>query len=278
MKFEVGALYNRQRDLHDRYGGQRQGGMSTPKKHPVIFLFTGESGIAHGYRDEFKPDGTYHYTGEGQRGDMSFVRANRALRDHARDGKQVHLFEAVGGGVVRYVGEVFCLAHHVEERPDTEGDTRRAIVFELGIVPSGPDRGVVVHEPAATYSVRRLRHKSLDELRQLALAGTSRNAAVAERRENLRVRSDAVRAYVLQRAGGVCEGCTEPAPFVTKHRQPYLEAHHTTRVADGGPDHPAHVIALCPTCHRRVHHASDGDSYNRSLRAALARIEAGPRG
>src|SRR6056297_2335082 len=98
MKFEVGKVYNRRRDLHDRFGGQRQGGMSTPRDHPVIFLFTGEGGAEHGYRDEFKPDGTYHYTGEGQRGDMSFVRANRALRDHQADEKRVYLFEAFGDG------------------------------------------------------------------------------------------------------------------------------------------------------------------------------------
>ena len=106
MEFEVGEVYNRRRAVHGRYGGQPQGGMSTPKDHPVIFLFTGEGGAEHGYRDEFKPDGTYHYTGEGQRGDMSFVRSNRALRDHQADGKRVHLFEAIGGGDVRYVGEV----------------------------------------------------------------------------------------------------------------------------------------------------------------------------
>ena len=115
MKFKVGQIYNRRRDLHDRYGGQRQGGMSTPQQHPVIFLFTGEGGAQHGYRDEFKPDGTYHYTGEGQRGDMAFARANRALRDHQIDGKNVHLFEAFGDGNVRYIGEATYLEHHYEE-------------------------------------------------------------------------------------------------------------------------------------------------------------------
>lgn len=133
LPFEVGRVYNRRREIHGPYGGQQQGGMSTPAKHPAIFLFTGEGGAEHGYRDEPKPDGTFWYTGEGQSGDMEFVRANRALRDHTADGKRAYLFEALGGGAVRFVGEVSYLGHHYEDRPDTSGETRRAIVFELGI-------------------------------------------------------------------------------------------------------------------------------------------------
>lgn len=247
--------------------------MSTPKDHPIIFLFTGEGGAEHGYRDEFKPDGTYHYTGEGQRGDMDFVRSNRALRDHLANGKRVHLFEAIGSGDVRYVGEATYLGHHLEERPDTEGNPRQAIVFELDLETSASESAAVVSEPGSAYSARELRQKSLDELRRLALANASRSAPAKERRQNVRVRSEAVRLYVLRRANGSCEGCGEPAPFLTRRKQPYLEPHHTTRVADGGPDHPAHVIALCPTCHRRVHHAYDGDNYNQSLIHKLAHIE-----
>lgn len=273
MEFEVGQVYNRRRDLHEQYGGQRQGGMSTPSAYPVIFLFTGEGGAEHGYRDEFKPDGTYHYTGEGQRGDMTFVRANRALRDHQTDGKRVHLFEALGDGNVRYIGEATYLGHHHEERPDTDGHPRQAIVFELELESDEPLDNFAIREPGENYFVRNLRGKSMEELRRFALTGASRDASVKERRQNVRVRSEAVRLYVLKRADGACEGCGEPAPFVTKRKQPYLEPHHTTRLADGGPDHPEHVIALCPTCHRRVHHAHDGDEYNRILIQKLAQIE-----
>lgn len=274
MTFEQGKIYNRRREIHGRYGGQRQGGMSTPKDHPTIFLFTGEGGAEHGYRDEPKLDGTYWYTGEGQRGDMAFVRANRALLEHHEDGKQVHLFEALGNGDVRYIGEVSYLGHHFEERPDSGGRMRQAIVFELGLEPPA-ELGELVQarEPIEHYSARQLLRKPLEELRRLALAGAGKNASLRVQRRNVHVRSDAVRTYVLRRAGGACEGCGAPAPFQTKQGQPYLEPHHTTRIADGGPDHPAHVIALCPTCHRRVHHAHDGGEYNTGLIRRLAQIE-----
>jgi len=63
--FVAGRVYNRRRDIHERYGGQPQGGISTPAKHPVIFAFTGASGARHGYVDEWTADGALRYFGEG---------------------------------------------------------------------------------------------------------------------------------------------------------------------------------------------------------------------
>lgn len=266
--FKVGGIYNRRREIHGVYGGQPQGGMATPARYAVIFLFTGDGGEAHGYVDRPMPDGTFWYTGEGQRGNMEFIRSNRALRDHREDGKRCCLFEAIGRGSVRYIGEVEYLGHHREERPDTNGDLRQAIVFELGICTGSPATNV--QETTVPY-----RRWSLADLRRLALTSAVIGSSLAERRVNVQRRSDALREYVLRRAGGICEGCQDVAPFETPKGKPYLEPHHTTRLADGGPDHPEHVIALCPTCHRRVHYARDGAEYNAYLIARLEAIERG---
>jgi 5-methylcytosine-specific restriction protein A len=85
--FELGKTYNRRADIHAKFGGQQQGGCSTPTDHPFIFLFTGKSGEQYGYEDGWDADGVFLFTGEGQLGDMEFVRGNRAIRDHAHDGK-----------------------------------------------------------------------------------------------------------------------------------------------------------------------------------------------
>jgi 5-methylcytosine-specific restriction enzyme A len=98
--------------------------------------------------------------------------------------------------------------------------------------------------------------------------GESPSSSVARR--NVYQRSNDLKVYVLRRADGTCEGCQAPALFQTKAGRPYLEPHHTRRLSDGGPDDYRHVIALCPTCHRRVHHGSDGDGYNDQLRAHFA--------
>jgi 5-methylcytosine-specific restriction enzyme A len=79
--------------------------------------------------------------------------------------------------------------------------------------------------------------------------------------------------YVLRRAHGTCEACGAPAPFLTTAGRPYLEAHHTRRLSDGGPDDPRWGIAVCPNCHRRAHYADDGEDFNEALKSKLATLE-----
>lgn len=68
------------------------------------------------------------------------------------------------------------------------------------------------------------------------------------------IRNPYVIAEVLERAGGKCERCLEPAPFIRdKDASPYLEVHHKIPLAEDGPDSLANTIALCPNCHRQAH-------------------------
>jgi 5-methylcytosine-specific restriction enzyme A len=69
------------------------------------------------------------------------------------------------------------------------------------------------------------------------------------------VRNADVVAEVLERAGGICECCNNPAPFLAaKNNRPYLEVHHKKTLASGGEDTVENAEALCPNCHRRAHH------------------------
>ena len=58
-------------------------------------------------------------------------------------------------------------------------------------------------------------------------------------------------------ADGKCQYCGEDAPFIDKQGEPYLEAHHVKRLADGGRDAIDNVVAICPNCHRKVHVLND---------------------
>ena len=131
--YEVGALYHRRDDLHGRFGGQTQGGISTPKAAPVILLFTGEAGLGHGYEDEWADDGTFHYVGEGQLGDMQFTAGNLAIRNHESTGRALLLFQALGKGQpYRFMGRFrSARAYQRANVPDSSGNLRTAIVFEL---------------------------------------------------------------------------------------------------------------------------------------------------
>ena len=129
---EIGKIYQR-RDLHTKFGGQVQGGIAPSNDEPVVFLFTGEIGESHGYRDEIRPDGTVIYTGEGQTGDMEMLRGNRVIRDHVEEGRELHFFSMEDAGV-RYIGQYLYAGHFFEELPDAEGNPREAIRFKLAPV------------------------------------------------------------------------------------------------------------------------------------------------
>ncbi|WP_153461647.1 EVE domain-containing protein [Streptomyces kaniharaensis] len=92
-------------ELHDRYGGSRQGGISPSLQSKNVLLFTDAStGEQHGYEDVWISDDHFRYTGEGQIGDQVFTKGNKAIRDHLQDGRCLRLF--IGSrGTVRYAGE-----------------------------------------------------------------------------------------------------------------------------------------------------------------------------
>lgn len=114
---------------------------------------------------------------------------------------------------------------------------------------------------------------TLQELRQIAEEQGSETVSRTSVSQTRYARSESVKRYARRRAGGVCEGCDEPAPFRNKSGDPYLEVHHVFEVSDEGPDKPDAVIALCPTCHTRVHQSEDGNEYNLHLIEKLDTIE-----
>lgn len=133
IPFEVGALYHRRDQIHDLLGGQRQGGISTPRDAAVVIAFTGEAGKSHGYDDFWDEDGVFHYFGEGQEGDMQYSGGNRAIDQHASDGKRLLIFQMMGRGKpYRYLGEFVRLSTYSQpDTPATRGPNRTALVFKL---------------------------------------------------------------------------------------------------------------------------------------------------
>jgi 5-methylcytosine-specific restriction protein A len=214
--------------------------------------------MQYGYRDSRTDDGLWLFAGEGREGDMEFVGGNRAVRDHTAQGRDLHLFEYVQPGTVRYAGQMICDGYRMVRGPDAKGSDSKVILFELlslselrevSIVPD-----VLGDDPAWD--------EPLDLLREKALAAVTGVGGAEGGGAGVDERGEAVQIYTLRRAEGTCEGCGEEAPFATTSGRAYLETHHIRRATDGGPDHPRWVIALCPNCHRRAHHSHDAGSFN----------------
>lgn len=124
------------KDLHRRFGGQRQGGISPSAQTSNVFIFYDpETGEQHGYYDEWRDDGCLHYTGEGQKGDQVIKAGNAAVLHHKTQGRALRVFRG-SGGTVTYEGEFELDEAEPFERTDAPetGDTgrlREVFVFRL---------------------------------------------------------------------------------------------------------------------------------------------------
>lgn len=141
---EIGETLLR-KDLHDRWGGGRYGGMEPAPKAESIFLFTNPSaGEAFGYKyDGWHQDGTLHYTGDGQVGDQVVSSGgNKSLLDAQGLGRVIRVFRS-HGRLTKYLGE-FELAsppYYRADALDRHGEVRSVLVFRLTPV------GDVIHSP-----------------------------------------------------------------------------------------------------------------------------------
>lgn len=255
----------RRTELHAQFGGQRQGGISTPANSPVVLLFTGSPGVQHGYHDGWS-HGVFCYFGEGQVGDMQWVRGNAAIRDHATLGRDILLFEMLDEprSHVKYLGAFAAASWEYRQTPDTNGVMRRAIAFHL--VPVATD--LSLDAPATADDGRLVEQTDEKELGSDAPHRTVRQALVTYIQ-----RSAQVRDHALRRAGGNCERCGQAAPFKTESGIPFLEVHHIRRLTDGGPDRVDAVAALCPNCHREAHYGTGMANLNAQLLATVAEKE-----
>lgn len=126
--FILNQIYKRS-TIHDKYGGSRQGGITPCAFYPYIFIFSGDVGHQHGYKDQWENENIFSYTGEGQVADMAFIRGNLKLRDHIKDGKRVFLFIYVAKGLVRYESELEIYDFDIFQGFDREGNQRNSIKF-----------------------------------------------------------------------------------------------------------------------------------------------------
>lgn len=264
--FVVGQVYSRRSDIHEKFGGGQQSGISPSAEVPAIFVFTGKTGQKYGYPDRLDDSGVFLYSGEGQVGDMKFGRGNKALRDHAAQGRSVHVFHALGKGKpVRYEGE-FAVANYSTTRgPDKNGNDRKVIVFHLipvGQIDAEPGVPELDEEDAGVAQPNDL---AAARKKAISAASTADGGAGEAARRTLYRRSEDIRAYVLLREKGTCRACNRAAPFKRRNGSPYLEAHHTLRLSDGGVDHPRFVAGICPNCHAQIHRGEGGRELNAQL-------------
>lgn len=80
-------------ELHARFGGRGQGGIGPSARTPNVFIFSDRKvGEQHGYFDDWKSDGCYHYTGEGQLGDQTLTQGKASILNHQAQDRVLRVF------------------------------------------------------------------------------------------------------------------------------------------------------------------------------------------
>ncbi|MCQ8866374.1 HNH endonuclease [Vibrio splendidus] len=88
-------------------------------------------------------------------------------------------------------------------------------------------------------------------------------------------RSPEVKAWVLNRADGICECCDQEAPFKTEEGKPFLEVHHIIPLVDNGADNVENCAGICPNCHRELHFGRNRETSALALIQLIKEKESG---
>jgi 5-methylcytosine-specific restriction protein A len=146
------------------------------------------------------------------------------------------------------------------------------------LIESGDGRAILatrVIPPVLCESLEELEHESSRLFRELSgRKPVGQNEPRKIRGSiDLFVRDAAVVAYVLREADGQCECCKNPSPFAKRNGLPYLEVHHVLPLASGGSDRTSNAIAVCPNCHRELHHGTKSAELVERLYSRIERLE-----
>lgn len=145
----------------------------------------------------------------------------------------------------------------------------RAVQFAK-LLPRREDEGTPSQEVSLALAVER-------ERLRLARTGEAPKTVTSPARVGQAVvsvfrRRASVIAFVLNEAKGRCECCDQPAPFLHAEGWPFLEVHHVRFLSQGGPDDASNAAALCPNCHRALHHGRFADASRAKLISSIPRL------
>lgn len=232
LPFIPNHVYNRRKDIHERYGGNPQSGISPSASFPYIFIFSGTSGHQHGYKDGWDNEFVFSYTGEGQVGDMRFTRGNQALKMHKENGNRVFLFETNGRGSAKFISEVELITFNFQSLLDREGNSRIGITFffkRVGIYL--PIEIKDIFQPQLTLDPNYLPQSHIPN-------ATERKGLITSR-----VGQGAYRDRVILRWKSKCAvtGFDKPKLLIASHIQPWKDSMDSERVD------PFNGILLSPT-------------------------------
>ena len=260
-KLEFGAQLSNEK-LRKLFKCSTTGGMRRSIKTNTLVIVSNHYRSI--YEDRWTADGVLYYTGTGKKGDQKLKGTqNQTLFDSDTNGVAIHLFEVYGkkGSDYFYRGRVQLAGKpYREDQLDEDKQPRRAWVFPVKLVDhSGPPVVSEVDTTTVRKRQKRVAAKRSDEELLKRVTTGPKKSGLRRSVTTSHTRSEDVAEFTRRRANGICELCSNPAPFQNKKGRPFLEVHHIVWLAKGGDDWIDNTAALCPNCHRRVHILEDSN-------------------
>jgi predicted HNH restriction endonuclease len=166
--------------------------------------------------------------------------------------------------VLRYSPVVIC---------DKTGGRKR---YTYKLLPRSTDTTTTDNDPSSTRPAINSNHEASDETRSLNEVQFPKGAEKAPTQKITTSaeynRSPIVAEYILRNSSGICECCQNRAPFLRENDEPYLEIHHVKMLSEGGSDTITNTIAVCPNCHRELHHGMNRKHLQSALYERVSRL------
>lgn len=106
-------------------------GINPTSSTVVLISSIGKANGNFVYHDKWTSDGNYIYSGEGKTGDQTMTKGNLAIKNAARDGKQIHLFVKFSPQEYYYQGVFELINYTYENENDENGTVRKEYKFLL---------------------------------------------------------------------------------------------------------------------------------------------------
>ena len=272
MRFETGLKPGVQidnRKLTEIFKCSTQGGMRRSHRTDSLVLVSDHTrGI---YDDRWVSNDILHYTGIGLDGDQNINFAkNKTLAESKKNGVGIYLFEVYEKGKYLFRGQIMLHSRPYQTlQPDRHNRLRKVWMFPLKIKNMDAQYKVPQRLLNRKYMIKERAAKRLSD-KALFLRAVHANKQPITRQVDSSAYEKNVYVSELakRRADGVCQLCDQPAPFLTKNGEPYLECHHIVRLAKGGEDSIENTVALCPNCNKKMHYLNQKADVNKLKEAA----------
>ena len=255
----LGERFKDRKTIWKAFGGQWQQGIVTFPGEKIVNAFSDENGPYQDYRDP--ETGIIEYRGQGLTGEQRLILGNKLLEDARLNKEPVRYWHRPSGESWIFDSWVVVADRSIVIEEDINSvSSRRILWFLIPIDSPIKDNWPLEIKNAPVLNLTDVRNEEPKKLKdllkdyqkissQLELEIAGKIISSSPRTQYKR-RKEA-RDLVIARSKNSCEydKCNGMPPDVNRQGLAILQVDHIVALAEGGPDIPSNMIALCPNCH-----------------------------